>query len=90
MYFPGTDADAAFFECNDALWLGRVPADSVMTSGSSYVWLAMEGAHVGCVRVAGFYANSNRPFVARELCMLQFAVLQWISESRASTVVFTG
>lgn len=30
-----TQNNAAFFECNDALWLGRVPSDSIMTLG---VW----------------------------------------------------
>ena len=29
LYFPGTTNNASFFECNDAVWLGRVPTAQI-------------------------------------------------------------
>ena len=41
--FPGTDDGAAFFECNDAAWLGRAPVGAVMNRSAWEFFVGLDG-----------------------------------------------
>ena len=43
VYFPGTDDDAAFFEQNDAIWLGRVPIDQIWDRSAYEFFVGLGG-----------------------------------------------
>lgn len=42
VYFPGIEGDAAFFECNDAIWLGRVPAESILEPSAYEYFMGLD------------------------------------------------
>ena len=46
VYFPGTTDNASFFECNDAVWLGRVPTAQIWqrTAYEFFVGTGSDGA----------------------------------------------